>query len=55
MNCTECGKQSNTLHGERWNCNLGFIIKVDEKLCDKCASKRKGFKTLYDINQTRKK
>lgn len=54
MKCTECQSERNHLHGGRWNCKLGFIINNNEHLCNKCASKRIGFKTLSNINNERK-
>lgn len=48
--CTSCNTRSALLHGERWNCELGFIIKPGENLCDDCAEKRVGYKTLNEIN-----
>ncbi len=46
---SECGIKTDHIHCERWNSRLGYIIHPDEKLCTKCASNRKGFKTLSDI------
>lgn len=54
LKCTECGQNTNHTHGERWNSKIGFIINKDENLCSRCASKRKGFRTLSTINKERK-
>lgn len=50
MKCTECKKESDHLHCERWSSKHGYIINKNESLCDNCAGKRQGFKTLMEIN-----
>lgn len=54
MRCTECNAETNHLHCERWSSKIGYIINKDEAICTKCAKKRKGFKTLSQINKERK-
>jgi len=49
MKCTECNKKAKTLHGERWSSKHGFVIHKTENLCDRCASKREGFKFAGEL------
>ena len=49
MKCTGCGKDRKYLHGERWNSAMGYIIRKDEYLCDRCAGKRPGFLLPGDL------
>lgn len=51
MTCTECQKKTNRVHYDRWSAKHGQIIGEDERICDSCASKRIGYKTLSDINK----
>jgi hypothetical protein len=53
LTCTECGIQTNSTRGETWNAKIGYIIRPGEKLCCKCANKRKGYKTLTELNKER--
>lgn len=55
MKCTECNKEANQLHGERWSSKFGQIILKDELLCDGCASKRTGFIASGDLLRNKEK
>lgn len=56
LKCTECGKKGlSNVHQTRWSSAYGFIIKDGESLCDYCAEKREGFKTLKEIHDDRAK
>jgi DNA-directed RNA polymerase subunit RPC12/RpoP len=58
MICTECKKEVKTTYAGYWyndgSKNGIWIINEDEHLCPKCASKRTGFRTLSEINNSRK-
>jgi len=53
MKCTECKKEVTIRISDYWDWEKGYIIKKDEHICSSCAKKRKGFKTLKDINKQR--
>ncbi|MCK9209269.1 MAG: hypothetical protein M0P61_00395 [Ignavibacteriaceae bacterium] len=58
MICTECKKEAKTTYAGYWH-NDGskdgvWVIKEGEHLCEDCAEKRTGFKTLREINNSRK-
>lgn len=53
MQCTECKKECNQLHGERWMQTVGYVINKGEELCDQCAAKRLGFKLSGDLLKQR--